>query len=667
MSFKISRGSETKHCNGNLFTQIDELLLAQRDRYPGNVKFYGAKGDGVTDDTTAIQDAINSSNDIFFPPGTYLISGIVVSDNKVLYSYGNVTILFDGTTSLPLRGTGSTASVNLLSGGYVNGSKSFTTQANHDFQPGDYVKFISLTNSIGAAASDADRLGWGTPGSPNCYFGEYHIVDTVPTSTTFTTVNGLLFNDYPNGSSVNKMDMMENVRIENLRFKTLGNLSTGWLRFTRARNLIVKDCTFECETFEGPNIYLDQCWDCQCVGCIQDYNGTLTGDITVYGMCYVVSSQSCVIERCVSTGGVQAIDFTYANNSTACFNCAVRDCVFNYTKETGVTTHPGTYGMSIVGNQFNSVNQAVLFRGPNHCAVGNVASFNQAFGTAIAGGYGFSVFDGYARNCTISGNVAVGFTAGYAVIDGNEVESTFSYVGLTCTGNTALNCRYGFWQIVNALNVTETPSMISIHNNIFRNCVLYFIYFEGRVPCVSVVGNMCDTLQSGAAGIYIGADSHPNSIVSLNTISNCGGGINPISIITISGAIVYTYPTNFTCTAMGNKFLGTGTGSVFSNSINIDFGALAKSQVVNRVGAIVLQETAGGYTTIAGHGMVYVRNTAPSTPRFVDDTGVDYQLQYTSYTPAVGANWVDPDPTTLQAAIDRIAAAIVAGAAGPIA
>lgn len=641
---------------------VNETLKVRDVIDAENVLYYGAKGDGVSDDTAAIQAAIDAAGVVFFPPGTYRISGVVVTDGTVLYSHGNATILFDGTTSLPLRGTGSTTSVNLLSGGYANGAQSFTTQAAHDLQAGDYVKFVSLTNSVSAAAADSDRLGWATPGSPNCFFGEYHIVDTVPTPTTFTTVNGLLFNDYPDGSSARKMALMENVRIENLRFRTLGNLASGWLRFTRARNLVVKDCAFECGTFQGASVYLDQCWDCQVVGCTQEFSGALTGALTVYGMCYVVSSQSCVIERCVSTGSLQAIDFTYANDSTACFNCAVRDCVFNYAQETGVTTHPGTYGMSIVGNQFNSVKQAVLLRGPNHCAVGNVASFNDAFGTAVAGGYGFAVFDGYARNCTFSGNVAVGFTAGYAVVDGSEAESTFSYVGLTCTGNTALQCRYGFWQTANVLNVTETPSMISVHNNVFRSCVLYFIYFEGRVPCVSVVGNMCDTLSSGAAGILLGPDSHPNSIVSLNTVSNCGGGIHPVSISTISGAITYTYPTNFTCTAQGNKFLGTGTGSVFSNSINIEFGALAKSQVVNRVGALVLQETAGGYTTIAGHGMVYVRNTAPSTPRFVDDTGVDYQLQYTSYTPGNPANWVDPDPTTLQQAIDRLAAAV-----GPVA
>jgi hypothetical protein len=37
----------------------------------------GAKGDGVTDDTAAIQQAITDGNDVVFPPGTWMISGEV--------------------------------------------------------------------------------------------------------------------------------------------------------------------------------------------------------------------------------------------------------------------------------------------------------------------------------------------------------------------------------------------------------------------------------------------------------------------------------------------------------------------------------------------------------------------------------------------------------------
>jgi hypothetical protein len=59
-----------------------------------SVSAFGAKGDGNTDDTRAIQKAINSAKGIlYFPPGAYVISnGLVVnSDNVVLMGSGKNT------------------------------------------------------------------------------------------------------------------------------------------------------------------------------------------------------------------------------------------------------------------------------------------------------------------------------------------------------------------------------------------------------------------------------------------------------------------------------------------------------------------------------------------------------------------------------------------------
>jgi len=51
-----------------------------------NVKNYGATGDGVTDDTTAIQAAFDSLTDggvVFFPPGSYLTTSLISTTNLV--------------------------------------------------------------------------------------------------------------------------------------------------------------------------------------------------------------------------------------------------------------------------------------------------------------------------------------------------------------------------------------------------------------------------------------------------------------------------------------------------------------------------------------------------------------------------------------------------------
>jgi len=54
-----------------------------------NVKQFGAVGDGVADDTTAISSAIDEFNTVYFPNGTYLFSGITINKHNVtLYGTG---------------------------------------------------------------------------------------------------------------------------------------------------------------------------------------------------------------------------------------------------------------------------------------------------------------------------------------------------------------------------------------------------------------------------------------------------------------------------------------------------------------------------------------------------------------------------------------------------
>lgn len=66
-----------------------------------NVKEYGAKGDGVTDDTQAFIDALNAGVNIYIPAGVYVISDGLTLD-KYYHIYGEgagrTTIKFTGET-----------------------------------------------------------------------------------------------------------------------------------------------------------------------------------------------------------------------------------------------------------------------------------------------------------------------------------------------------------------------------------------------------------------------------------------------------------------------------------------------------------------------------------------------------------------------------------------
>lgn len=65
-----------------------------------NVRDFGAAGNGSTDDTAAIQDALSSCGVIFFPPGTYATSStLTVQGQRTLLGldYSTTIIRYSGT------------------------------------------------------------------------------------------------------------------------------------------------------------------------------------------------------------------------------------------------------------------------------------------------------------------------------------------------------------------------------------------------------------------------------------------------------------------------------------------------------------------------------------------------------------------------------------------
>jgi parallel beta-helix repeat protein len=76
-----------------------------------SVKDFGAVGNGIVDDTTAIQNALDATNNLYFPEGNYKItSALVMDDNHYLIGagYGNSVITQATTDQYALRATGKT-------------------------------------------------------------------------------------------------------------------------------------------------------------------------------------------------------------------------------------------------------------------------------------------------------------------------------------------------------------------------------------------------------------------------------------------------------------------------------------------------------------------------------------------------------------------------------
>lgn len=87
--YKIRKLVNTDEIDENKLIALTNYPDLVAEKIPNNIKisnvlYYGAKGDGITDDTNAIISAINNNDIIYFPKGDYLITNTIEIKGKSL-------------------------------------------------------------------------------------------------------------------------------------------------------------------------------------------------------------------------------------------------------------------------------------------------------------------------------------------------------------------------------------------------------------------------------------------------------------------------------------------------------------------------------------------------------------------------------------------------------
>lgn len=121
-SYKVAASGATNH---NVTTAGGVKLYVQPGTSGYNVQAFGAVGDGSTNDTTAVQAAINSGGTyISFPRGTYLTNAeLVVNANNITLDMQGCTIQTSANAPIIRFGAGATEST-ATSGGGITGTLS---------------------------------------------------------------------------------------------------------------------------------------------------------------------------------------------------------------------------------------------------------------------------------------------------------------------------------------------------------------------------------------------------------------------------------------------------------------------------------------------------------------------------------------------------------------
>ena len=132
--------------------------LANRFADVVNVKDFGAVGDGVADDTTAIQSAINSTSpfgEVFFPEGTYKISSTITLPSS------------SGLSGITLRGIGWGSVIKPTS------AVSIAIKALGDVVFIRNLQFDGISTSSAAALQFEGGLNNFTVSVSGCYFSTF--------------------------------------------------------------------------------------------------------------------------------------------------------------------------------------------------------------------------------------------------------------------------------------------------------------------------------------------------------------------------------------------------------------------------------------------------------------------------------------------------------------
>ena len=423
-----------------------------------NVKNYGAIGDGITDDSTAIQAAITANpTKVISIVGNYLLgtglnlngfSGsiqgpgkLIAKSNTIIFAIASAT----GATGFSWDGV----SIDM-------GQTSSTTTANNRCQNGIYLldcRNLRFSNfSITNVAADDDRLIYVDGSSANVPLASYgsqnisfdniygegfpsNTVDIGPQvlirsdfytgdngATCIISTNGTKLIDYSEDTTVSFARTTQNIKFNNCTFKTLDRFS-----FLNCKDVYI--------------------------------NNTILDNFNTRGFVGTYTCENIAISNCEISGNAASLVFNYA-----CKNITATNLISK-----GLVTLLGQRSTFVFG------------AGVKHVRISNVTGFGHDISALlIQGAYDVTLENVTLRNPTgTTINVAAEIDGGLASnTASNWVTDRISLV------NCEIECRYGFQFNAVTGSATIAKGGVVVSNAHFKNITALF---TGTAPTNSEI------------------------------------------------------------------------------------------------------------------------------------------------------------------------------------
>ena len=483
-----------------------------------SVKDFGAVGDGIADDTDAIQLALNSgAKNIFFTPATYLINGglTLTASNTNLICTGATIKLKNNASSLAMlyiTGTNCTVDGGTWDGNKANGNAIGSTFSSYNVAM--YADYCTTKN-----ITSINTFGIGIKGFANYLTALNNRISNTGNYGIFFDGNTVV-SSYGNKAIGNTIDMSDGII-------TTENQGQGIL-FAAGAGQNQIDWELSNNNIIGPQISVGN----QAINlAVRGRNGIVSNNTTRYGsMGFSEGGANTVIDgnRFLDLVGSVRYGIEPSGGASVISNNVVTNALNGVIASGNINFD----GLTITGNHLEA--------GTTGFGVNlQIGATGSGKNTVISGNYlrGWSgvYASGDVTNLTISGNVIVGPSPTFASGRGVFIDSPTTNAYVFITGNTIADVQRPY--------------------SIYSAGAMTFNYLFATNNNLSLAGsNINSSVWSVEGAAVIGT-----SVVSANNINPATVGLE-YSVVNQSSSISVQYGT-----ATPEASITAGIGSLFIN------------------------------------------------------------------------------------------------------
>lgn len=483
---------------GASLEQIDGKL----NNVPVNINEYS---DLVVDNdwTLSLQKALENNNKIYFPKGTYKLGKILIEKSNVeIYGDSENTLIIPlGSIVFDVQGSLS----NEI--GITEDIIDFSNEINVDSIDGLSKNDLLLIKSQRDCLSYADcgdnwTLGYGTPNSESAVFGEYIYIDDI-ISNTIILKDNLMFPFYYKDktreisvyarekTTIQKCNYLSNVIIRDFNVIGQCNPVVAFTNCVNCKAIRVKNII---ESYNGNmcgTVYFKYCYKCEGTLCEFERKDNVSPIQHHYANVFkVISSELCGFFKCKGDNASQTIDFSYLPDEICTSLAYANECIITKATQSGIISHGGTYKITFDKNIIKNVPQGICNRARGSIITGNTVIGQYLTDTNLK--YGIGLYEGYARECAISGNSVSNFLSAFSIVDGgNTREESFTQCNSIIVNNVITNCRHSLMTVKTTAQTSDNLNLI-FSDNVFSttDTSSRAVYLRPYTTGVTINGNI---------------------------------------------------------------------------------------------------------------------------------------------------------------------------------